>query len=401
MPKLNTPPCTATLLQRNRRLLLSLPVCALPLLSACGGSEPPDAGSSAAAPDPSVAPSSLSYDTDQALYQLSEPITSNNPHVTGGTTATFSVTPALPPSLHLDPITGVISGTPTAMQRQAIYTVSAGNAAGSAQAQVRITVTGRGAWSAVPSIAGARQYASIARLPGGRFLVIGGLAGGAWTNTAQIYDPVPALWSPAANTLVTRMYPASVALADGRVLVFGGGISGGVATATAELYDPANNSWTPTGNMVEPRMYALAHRLASGKVLVTGGLNSGVVRNTVELYDPGTGTWSLLPTPMLDRRLQHAVALLPGGNTLLIAGGLNTSGYVTSAELYDVDGNATTPVAYGVTGNRHRAVPLDDGSVLVVVDTRGESYRFHPDTSTWTTSDMISAAGTRDVRNVH
>lgn len=57
------------------------------------------------------------------------------------------------------------------------------------------------------------------------------------------------------------------------------------------------------------------------------------------------------------------------------------------------DGSATTVIPYGVGGNLHQAVPLDDGSVLVTSDGSNASRRFDPGTSTWTTSTMSGARG--------
>lgn len=392
---------TAILTQRNRRLLLSLPACALSLLSACGGSSSPPAANTTpgvpnppVAPNPSVAPTALRYDTDQPLYQLGDPITPNNAHVTGGTTPTFSVAPALPVGLQLDTITGAISGTPTSLQRQATYTLSAGNGAGAVHTQVRITVTGRGAWSTVATIPGARHDATLSKLPDGRFLVAGGtIDGGGATDSVQIYDPVSSSWSTAAPMLAARTKHLAITVGTGQVLVFGGVVAN-ADTNTAELYDPATNSWAVTGSMNDPRSQATAHLLANGKVMVIGGYVAappGAYLDGAELYDPLTQTWTKMLTRMSVPRSLHASALLPGGTTLLVAGGYNGSGFVTTAELFAVDDSGTTVIAYGVTSSRHRAVALDDGSVLVVSDGNSLSRRFDPLTSTWTTSAMSAA----------
>lgn len=377
---------TATHARLNRRQLLAWPVCVLPVLSACGGHS--------SVPSVPSAPTALSYDTDQALYVVGEAITPNNAHVAGGGTLTFAATPAMPGGLSLNASTGLISGTPTTLQRQATHTVSASNAGGAAQTPLRITVTGRGAWSATATIPGARHYATLAPLAGGKMLVAGGRAAVA-TNSAEIYDPASATWSAAASMLMTRVDPLSVALLDGRVLVFGGGINNTDATSTAELYDPVANTWTATGSMVESRIRGTAHLLANGKVLVTGGYTATpalTFRNTAEVYDPATGTWSPLATTLAVPRGQHAAALLPGGNTLLIAGGINASGFVSTAELYAVDGTGTTVIPYGVGSNVQQAVVLDDGSVLITSDGSAQSQRFDPLTSTWTASALIGGA---------
>src|SRR5690606_12999798 len=53
----------------------------------------------------------------------------------------FSVSPALPAGLSLNATTGVISGTPTEVSVEKVYTVTASNATGSTTAQLTIAVT--------------------------------------------------------------------------------------------------------------------------------------------------------------------------------------------------------------------------------------------------------------------
>jgi hypothetical protein len=84
-------------------------------------------------------PSNLSY-TTPVSYTTGNAITANNPTISGGAVATWSVSPALPAGLTLS-TAGVISGTPTAVTAAANYTVTAQNAAGSTTGVVNITVT--------------------------------------------------------------------------------------------------------------------------------------------------------------------------------------------------------------------------------------------------------------------
>lgn len=85
-----------------------------------------------------TAPSSLSYSTP-VMYTENTAITNNVPAVTG-TVTSYSILPALPAGLSLDPVTGVISGTPTEVSAAANYVVTASNGAGSTTATINITV---------------------------------------------------------------------------------------------------------------------------------------------------------------------------------------------------------------------------------------------------------------------
>jgi hypothetical protein len=68
-----------------------------------------------------------------------------------GSVSSYSVTPALPAGLSLNPTTGEISGTPGAPLAASQYTVEATNAAGSTIAGVLIIVNGTGSASLYPS----------------------------------------------------------------------------------------------------------------------------------------------------------------------------------------------------------------------------------------------------------
>lgn len=76
-------------------------------------------------------PVNLSYSANPGSYRAGTAITPNAPSIQGSTPLTYSVDPALPPGLTLNPGTGIISGTPSAQTASAYYTVTASNSAGS------------------------------------------------------------------------------------------------------------------------------------------------------------------------------------------------------------------------------------------------------------------------------
>jgi uncharacterized repeat protein (TIGR01451 family) len=90
--------------------------------------------------DPTQAPAGLTYATNPATYTKGTAIASNGPTSTGGAVDGYAVAPALPAGLLIDPATGIVSGTPTAITGTAAYTVTAVNAAGSATAALSVTV---------------------------------------------------------------------------------------------------------------------------------------------------------------------------------------------------------------------------------------------------------------------
>jgi Putative Ig domain len=87
-----------------------------------------------------VAPSNLSYSSNPATYTAGVAIAPNYPSNGGGAVVSYSVSPALPAGLSLDPTLGVITGTPTAVTPAASYVVTATNFEGSTTATVSMTV---------------------------------------------------------------------------------------------------------------------------------------------------------------------------------------------------------------------------------------------------------------------
>ncbi|WP_420993120.1 kelch repeat-containing protein [Cupriavidus sp. 30B13] len=342
-----------------------------------------------------VAPASLAYDTPAALYVAAEAIVPNTPRVTGGAASAFTVAPALPAGLSLNAQTGAITGTPAAVQSQATYTVTASNRAGSAQAQVRISVTARGSWASVATLPTARHYFSVSLLHDGKVLATGGYTGSGVTNSVAIHDPAAGNWAAAAGMIGPRSDHSATVLPDGRVLVAGGQVSLTTSVATAEIYDPATGTWRAAASMAEARTRHTATLLPNGKVLVIGGViyqGSIGFSQTAELYDPASDTWTLLNTRLASARGQHAGELLPDGSAVLVIGGVNAGGYVSSAELFPVnDSGATTQMPMGASGNVFQSARLADGSVLATSDISTTAWRFHPATSSWTTSNLNSA----------
>ena len=218
---------------------------------------------------------------------------------------------------------------------------------------------------------------------------------GELTNAAARFDPVAQDWRVGAMRSARADHTATL-LKDGTVLVAGGYWWEGVRTAldTAELFDPATNSFRSAEPMAQGRSGHTATLLPNGKVLVVGGYtsrhaNPDVVLDSVELYDPLTGHWTV-GAGLAEARYFHTATLLTDGRVLVIGGRGNRLA-VTSAEIYDPDTGAWTD-AGDMAGPRylHTATLLTDGKVLVA----GGGDVFHvalasaeiydPEADTWT-----------------
>jgi uncharacterized delta-60 repeat protein len=87
-----------------------------------------------------VAPSKLVYTEAAPTYTRGMAIQENLPTHAGGAVADYRVTPALPAGLRLDPMTGILSGTPSVISPATTYTVTATNTGGSTTCLLLITV---------------------------------------------------------------------------------------------------------------------------------------------------------------------------------------------------------------------------------------------------------------------
>jgi uncharacterized repeat protein (TIGR01451 family) len=87
-----------------------------------------------------LAPVNLTYSTPTASYVRGLAIAANTPSSGGGAPSAYAVNPALPAGLVLNPLTGVITGTPTALAASSNFTVTATNTGGSATATLAIAV---------------------------------------------------------------------------------------------------------------------------------------------------------------------------------------------------------------------------------------------------------------------
>ena len=112
-------------------------------------------GDAAAVAAPDISPSVTALIATQAVAIT--PITIDA--AAGGAVDSYSISPDLPAGLFIDPSSGEISGTPTAVAGEQIYTITATNTTGTGTASVTITVNAAAVADTAPSFA---QGASIA-----------------------------------------------------------------------------------------------------------------------------------------------------------------------------------------------------------------------------------------------
>jgi len=254
---------------------------------------------------------------------------------------------------------------------------------------------GQASWVQTGAMTVARVDFAAAALHDGRILVAGGATvGGMPTTSAEIYDPATGRWTATGSMMATHVDPVATVLRDGRVLV-AGGLSGFGSDATflssAEIYNPTTGTWSPTGSMDVPRVLATIAPLPDGTVLVAGayerGLNGPFPSASADVYDPAVDAW--LPTAsMAVARGGGSATALPDGS-VVVAGGLGTTGPINGTEVYDPSSRAWSLTGAMIEARyQHVAVALRDGRVLVAGGAKGrtvlaDAELYTPSTRTW------------------
>jgi hypothetical protein len=116
-------------------------------------------------------------------------------------------------------------------------------------------------------------------------------------------------------------FDASPRAPSGRAVTLPGASRCEVRVGWSDATYPAmvDPSWTATGSMVTARVGHTATLLASGEVLMAGGANDSGVLSSAELYDPTAGTFTATG-PMTVARESFTATLLASGEVLMAAG---------------------------------------------------------------------------------
>lgn len=214
-----------------------------------------------------------------------------------------------------------------------------------------------GVWLHGPNLPSARQDAATAVL-GGRIYIIGGFgpnssptdttyvldfAAGTNLNPSMEEPPPPTL--PVGSWSTARPIPepvdhAAAASLDGYVYVAGGDIEK-LVTNKFWRYDPADDTWAAMPPLPIPR-YGPTMQALDGKLYLIGGATShGNDEISIEVFDPDTASWSLIPYGLGVERLALASAVFE--DQIAVVGGRDDEERnLTSCDLYNPQTNHWT-----------------------------------------------------------
>jgi hypothetical protein len=257
-----------------------------------------------------VAPMGLSYATNPVVFTKGMASPADVPSSSGGTVVSWSVNPALPSGLQLDPFTGVVSGTPTALAPARGYVVTATDSGGSATVALTLGVV-----DALP--AGLSYATNPALLTKGVAISDAPASSGGGAVVAwSISPPLPAGLSFDASTGIVSGAPSALSVLTPYTVMASN--TGGVASVTLQLAvndkAPADITYAPN-----PVTYTRGDSIAANFPTTSGGpavawtitpaLPAGLT------IDPTTGQISGTPAVVSGTTVYTVTASNSGGST--------------------------------------------------------------------------------------
>jgi hypothetical protein len=216
----------------------------------------------------------------------------------------------------------------------------------------------------------ARTSPGMGPLPGGYFLVFGGVENGYAISSVTQYDPntvtVPDGATNQTQPLQSMNVPRAefgwAADANDLNYAIGGLDNNGTPLASVEVYSPTANNWT----FLAPLPQALSGESAvsdgAGHIYAFGGVGAnGSISNLVYRYTIASNTWDQSPAPLQVGVRDSAAVSAPNG-LLYVLGGKTASGATATVESY----NATTN-----TWNLETSLPQAISSPAAAVDSLG------------------------------
>src|SRR5437899_5349252 len=177
----------------------------------------------------------------------------------------------------------------------------------------------------------------------------------------------PGTWAPIADLNQPRAEHTATLLANGTVLISGGRDAADQPLASAEIYDPATGGYTLLASPLPAPVWGhTATRLGDGTVVIAGGTgDGGLPVAAAQLFDPATDTFTALD-PLSTPRARHTATLLRDGRVLMV-GGTDGSKPLASLEVYDPSTRTFSRASSALVLARqdHTATLLPDGRVLV------------------------------------
>ena len=273
-----------------------------------------------------------------------------------------------PPAGQWTPIAPVltpVSRPAGAFANGKFYVISGEESTGQRPGTVQIFDPVAGTWSLGPQAKPVGVSNVCAAAIGNLIYVPAGYNGTSGITNLDVLDASTNTWSTVTSDPVPAPLFAHTCAATGGKLYVAGGSTTGVGGTQAYVYDPAapaGSRWSAIAPLNVARAYPGGTAIA-GKVYVAGGWGTGTAdqKNTVEVYDPATNTWTVLSATMSQAR--GGPGAYNAGDLLVVCAGGWTQ-YYTSCEAYNVvTGGTWSAFPTMVTGRRTFAYAWGGGAL--------------------------------------
>ena len=130
------------------------------------------------------------------------------------------------------------------------------------------------------------------------------------------------LWVPTTSLLSAQEGPAVAVGLDGLIYAIGGanGPSTWNAVNTAERFNEATATWEYIQPLAQRRLDAKAVTDSLGRIWVIGGTYDNTVLNSIERYDPSSGSWETVSPALNEARCCHGAAIAADGSIYVFGG---------------------------------------------------------------------------------
>src|SRR5205809_91137 len=186
-------------------------------------------------------------------------------------------------------------------------------------------------------------------------------------TATPVWAQAPGTWARIVDLNKARAEHTATLLPNGTVLIAGGKAVAGQPLPSAEIYNPVTGVYTVVSSPLPTPVWGhTATGLNDGTVLLAGGTgDGGLPVNAAVLYDPATDTFAALD-PLSTPRARHTATLLRDGK-VLIAGGTDGPNALASLEVYDPPTRtfSLAPSALLTPRQDHAATLLNDGRLLL------------------------------------
>jgi N-acetylneuraminic acid mutarotase len=232
---------------------------------------------------------------------------------------------------------------------------------------------------------GRRNHTAVV-IKDGRIMIAGGWDANNILDTVEFFNPKSTTKVTLGPKMATKRWEHTAVVVDNsgteEVMIAGGG--GFSPLSSIESFIPSSNSYLSTAALVPDRGYHTTEIVkdSSGKklVVVIGGEGSGGILDSIEVYDPAKDEF-FAKKSLATARYAHASVVINHNGTekVMIIGGYNNSGTVSSIEIYNPWNNTFESNIKNLKTKRfsHSAVVIDDGSgqkVMIAGGHDGSNY---------------------------